>query len=259
MEVLLRPGEVLEELLGSGYRIIQSRRGYRYSLDSVLLAHFASFLPGRSALELGMGNGAASLLLARRRGEVKILGLELQEDLASQAQRSVVLNGLEGRVSVLVADWRAGPRLLSPNSFDLVLANPPYRALGSGRSSPRPQVALAKHGPQGGLEHLLRAAFWALRARGTLALIYHCSGLAGLIVSLRQAGLEPKRLRLVHSFPESEAEFALVSARKGARPELKALSPLILYTGRGRRQPSLELEVIYGSFRAERSNAGQAV
>jgi tRNA1Val (adenine37-N6)-methyltransferase len=245
---LLRPGEVLGELVGSGLRIIQSKKGYRYSLDAVLLAHFASSLPGRSALELGMGNGAVSLLLARRRKELKIVGLEMQQTLASQAQRSLVLNGMDKRISVLAADWGKVPSLFASDSFDLVLANPPYRTVGTGRSSPLPEVALAKHGRRGGLGELLRASSWVLKAKGTLALIYHSSGLADLMIGLRQARLEPKLLRLVHSFPESGAELALISARKGGRPGLRVSPPLILYAGRG-GSPSSEMAAIYNSFR----------
>lgn len=230
---LLRPGEVLEDLLGSGYRIIQSKRGYRYALDAVLLAHFASSFPGRSALELGMGNGAVSLLLAKRREGLKIVGLELQEILASQAQRSLILNGLEKRVRVLVADWRTASSLFPPGSFDLALANPPYRAVGTGRSSPRPEIALAKHSPPGALEDLVKASSWVLKAKGALVLIYHSSGLAHLVMALRQSRLEPKHLCLVHSFPGSDAEFALVSARKEGRPGLQAHPPLILYSEPG--------------------------
>ena len=253
---LLRPGEVLEELIGSGYRIIQSQRGYRYSLDAVLLAHFTASLPfpGTWALELGMGNGAASLLLARRRAGLRIVGIELQEALAGQAQRSVLLNGLEGRISILVADWRSTASLFPPDSFDLVLANPPYRAWGTGRLSPMKEVALAKHGPEGGLEDLLESASHVLRPGATLALIYHASALASVMVSLRRAHLEPKSCCLVHSYPESEAEFALVEARKGGRPGLKVLAPLILYS-KGRTRPrslSSDLEAIYNSFQAGR-------
>jgi len=246
---ILQRGERLEELISSGYRIIQGRKGYRYSLDAVLLAHFVSSFPGRSALELGMGNGAASLLLAKRREDLKITGIEIQEGLASQAQRSVIINGLEGRIFVLAEDWRNVPSLFPPHSFDLVFANPPYRSVGSGRVSPRGEVSLAKHGPQGRLESLVKAAVWVLKAKGTLSLIYHANGLVPLMACVRQAHLEPKSLRLVHSFFGSEAEFALVSARKEGREGLKVLPPLILYSGKGNR-PSPDLEAIYGSFRS---------
>jgi tRNA1Val (adenine37-N6)-methyltransferase len=256
MDNLLRPGEVLEDLVGSGYRIIQSKRGYRYSLDAVLLAHFASPLPGRSALELGMGNGAVSLLLARKRERLKIVGLELQELLASQAQRSLILNGLEKRISVLVANWGRVSCIFPPDFFDLALANPPYRAVGTGRFSPLPEVARAKHGPQGGLEDLLKASSWALKAKGTLALIYHCSGLVHLMICMHQAGIAPKCLRLVHSFPGSEAEFALISARKGGRPGLQVLPPLILYSEKG-GSPSSEVMAIYSSFQRTSPDEGK--
>jgi len=235
--------------MGSGYLIIQGRKGYRYSLDAVLLAHFASSFPGRSALELGTGNGAASLLLAKRREELRIVGMEIQEVLASQARRSVGINGLECRISVLKADWSDVPSLFPPCSFDLVFANPPYRSVGTGKVSPRGEVFLAKHIPQGGWEALLRASAWALKAKGMLCLISHASGLVSLMVRLRQAHLEPKSLWLVHSFAGSEAESAVVSAGKEGREGLRVLPPLILYSEKGNR-PTPDLKAIYGSFRS---------
>jgi tRNA1Val (adenine37-N6)-methyltransferase len=182
---------------------------------------------------------------------LKIVGMEVQENLASQAQRSVMLNGLDDRITVQVRDWRDASSRFPPHSFDLVFANPPFRAVGTGRVSPRAEVALAKHGPQGALKGLLKAASWVLRARGILALIYHVSSLAELVGSLRQANLEPKYLCLVHSLPESEAEFALVGACKEGRTGLKAWPPLILFSAKG-GPPSPELEAIYRSFRPAR-------
>ncbi|MDH7500045.1 MAG: methyltransferase, partial [candidate division NC10 bacterium] len=152
------------------------------------------------------------------------------------------------RISVLTGDWRDVPSLFPPCSFDLVFANPPYRSVGTGKVSPRSEVFLAKHMAQGGWEALLKAAAWALRAKGMLCLIYHADGLVSLMACLRQAHLEPKSLRLVHSFVGSEAEFALVSARREGREGLKVLPPLILYSRKGNR-PTPELEAIYGSFR----------
>lgn len=258
MSSLLRPGEDLEDLIGSGCRIIQSQRGYRYSLDAVLLAHFACAFPGRSALELGMGNGAVSLLLAQKREDLQIVGIEIQEVLASQAKRSVIINGLEGRIRILMADWRSAPCLFSPRSFDLVLANPPYRAVGTGRLSPKPEVALAKHCPPGSLEDMVRASSWVLKSKGTFALIYHCSGLGRLMVSLCRANLEPKYLRLVHSHRESDAEFVLMAARREGRSNLKVFPPLILYSGKEDSRPSPELEAIYGFFAAPKPHEGKA-
>lgn len=249
---MLRSGEAIAELVGSGYRIVQSLRGYRYSLEAVLLASFASSFPARWALELGMGNGAASLLLARKRDALKILGIEIQESLASQAWRSISLNDLQDRVFVLVADWKDARHLLPGGFFDLVFSNPPFRERGSGRVSPRRELAIARHASRQALEELIRSASWVLKAKGVFALIHRVEPLADLLSSLCRARLEPKWLRPVQSFPQGAAELVLVGARKEGRRGLQILPPLALYSS-SREGYSPELQAIYDSFKPARA------
>src|SRR5512136_2560356 len=130
---LIRDDETLESLFGGRLKILQKKKGYRYTIDSVLLAHFVEPKKGERILELGAGSGVISLLLAFRNPGVRVTGLELQADLADMAGRSISTNCLVGRVNIIQGDVRNIAEFLESRSKDVVVFNPPYRKMGSGK------------------------------------------------------------------------------------------------------------------------------
>jgi tRNA1Val (adenine37-N6)-methyltransferase len=230
---MLREGESLDALGSEGLRIIQSVRGFRHSMDALLLAHFAAPRPADRVLDLGCGNGAIGLLLAHRHPQIRVVGLEIQPALASRALRGAELNRLQDRVEIVDGDLRRVEALLPPAAFDLVLCNPPYREIGRGRLSPDPETRQAKHEVSATLPEIIAAIRYALAPKGRACLIYHASRLADLLTRLRVERLEPKLLRPVHSFPGADAELILVEARREGRPGLRMLAPLFVYQTRG--------------------------
>ncbi len=237
---LLRPGERLDDLLIGGLKIIQQVDGFRFSLDAVLLAHFATVKRGAAAVDLGAGTGVLGLLLAAR-GAASVTGVELDPDMAAMAGRSIVLNGLEGRLAVLCADVRsiASGGLLAAKRWDLVVANPPYRSPVGGAVSPRGAVALARHELAGGLDEFVAAAAYLLKERGRLAMVHLPERLADIVGAMRAAGLEAKRLRLVHPAPDKAAKLMLVEGVRGARPGLAVEPPLHVYDAAGRHSAAI--------------------
>jgi tRNA1Val (adenine37-N6)-methyltransferase len=230
---MLREGESLDALASGGLRIIQSMRGFRHSMDAILLAQFAAPRPTDRVLDLGCGNGAIALLLAHRHPPLRVVGLEMQPDLASRALRGAQLNGLHDRVEIVEGDLRRVETLLPPAGFDLVLCNPPYREVGRGRLNPDPETRQAKHEISATLQEVIAAIRCALAPKGRACLIYHGSRLADLLTRLRAERLEPKLLRPVHSFPGADAELILVEARREGRSGLRMLAPLFVYQTRG--------------------------
>lgn len=231
--VAIHPDETLDDLRPGGLKIIQKRDGYRFSLDPILLCGFARLDGVTAVLDLGTGSGVIPLLLARRSGATRILGMELQAAAADRARRSVELNGLTERVEIIEGDVRQVTGQLGPGSFDLVLSNPPFRPGGSGRIAPGAERAAARHELAGGLQDFVAAAARLLRPGGRCCLIHLAERLTDLLVELRGAGLEPKRLRLVHSRAGEEARLVLVEARRGGRPGLMVEAPLVIYDGEG--------------------------
>ncbi|WP_456433050.1 tRNA1(Val) (adenine(37)-N6)-methyltransferase [Thermosulfuriphilus sp.] len=220
--------EVTCEQLFGRLSICQPRHGYRYSIDAFLLAAFVHLRPGELAVEFGTGCGIVSLVLAMRYPKARILGLEIQESLAALAGRNLLASSLEDRVLFIRGDVREAPRLLR-RKVDVVLANPPYHPLGTGRLNPDEQETLARHEIMLDLKGLFQVAAGILRIKGRLYLVYPASRLAGLLSQAKATGLEPKRLQVVYSYPGDEGRLVLLEARKGSGEELRILSPFFIY------------------------------
>ena len=232
----------LDTLIDGKLRLYQSRMGYRFSLDALLLAHFVTINPHERIVDLGAGNGTIALLLSHLHPSASITALEVQPAMADRAKRSVALNGLEERVTVVSGDLREAQSLMAPSSFGAVVSNPPFRKAGSGRISPQREKQIARHEITGGLKDFLAAAAYLLRPKGRLALIYSTERAVELLAALRAAGLEPKRLRWVHSFAGDAALLLLVAAVKGGRSGVAVAPPLVIY--RAGKEYSAEVAAI---------------
>lgn len=242
-EVEIAHDETLDDLRAGGLKIIQSRKGYRFSLDPVLLCGFAKVGKGENVVDLGTGGGVIPLLLARRTEAQRLVGVEIQPSMADRARRSVRLNGLEGRVTILEGDLRRIGEILPSGAFDAVVANPPFRRGGTGRHALGEERAAARHELAGGIDDFLRAAARLLKRGGRLYVVFLAERLAELLEGMRRQRLEPKRLRCVHSRPGEEARMVLVEGRLGGKGGLVAEAPLHIYEGDGY---SAEVLALYG-------------
>jgi len=221
--------ETLDTLFERRIKLYQSRAGYRFSLDAVLLAHFVAIKARNKIVDLGAGNGAIALMLAVLHPATRVCAVEIQPAMIERARRNVTLNGLQDRLSILSGDVRALASLPDPGSFDVVVCNPPYRSPLSGRVSPNPEKRIARHEFAGALGHFLQAGNFLLAARGRLALVYPALRSVDVLASMRAAGIEPKRLRMVHSSFGSEASLVLVEGAKAGKSEIAVEAPLIVY------------------------------
>ena len=207
----------------------QNPNGYRFALDAFLLADFAPPHTTGLTIDLGTGCGVIACLLARRFPRIHIVALELQASLAAMAQRNVVHNTLTRQVSIVQADMRGAAACLAPASFDTVVCNPPYRAVGHGRLNPQTEKAIARHEVAVTLCQVVQTARRLLVRRGRLLVVYHPSRLAELCSRLQAADLNPCRLRFVHPSRQAPATMVLVEALRGGRDALDVLPSLIVY------------------------------
>lgn len=228
-------GETLDTLAAFRVKILQPREGYRFSLDPLLLCAFAEIGVRARVCDLGTGSGVMPLLLAKAGKGREFVGIELQEELAERARRSVALNGLEDRIRIVSADLRDLPGEFAAASCDVVMTNPPYRKPSSGRVAPGAERGAARFELAGGLTDFLRTAAFLLKNGGSFYLIYLAERLAELCDEMRTFRLEPKRLRMVHSRMGEPAKLVLVEGRRNARTGLTVEAPLIVYKeGKGR-------------------------
>lgn len=222
-----------DALFGGRLVCRQHRHGYRFSVDAVLLAHFVDPPNIDTILEIGAGCGIVSLLLAFRWPRLAVTALELQPPLAALCRHNFDANGYGDRIRVVNGDYRQLPQTVEPGSFGLVAANPPFRPVETGRVSGSPEQAVARHELAGSLAELVAATSFVLKARGRACFVYPASRAALLLTSLKNSGLEPKRLQVVHAYPGGRGRLVLVEAVKGGGEGLSILPPFFIYGERG--------------------------
>ena len=210
-------------------RITQNRTGYRFSIDAVLLAHFADPRSGDKVLDLGTGCGIIPLILAYRQPYTSIYGVEVQTELAELAKTNVRENRLEDRITVYCTDMKLLRPAMTSGPMDLVVCNPPFRKQGSGRINPDAQRAVARHEIKTNLSDIIQTSHRMLRTGGRLVLVYTAGRLTGILSRMRIEGIEPKFIRTIHSRQDTKATLILIEGVKGGRPDLKIAPPLIIY------------------------------
>jgi len=232
--------ETLDECGKGSLKIFQKKRGYRFSLDPFILFDFVRVKNGHRLLDLGTGSGILALLLAQAKPRSRLTALELSPVLLDLARRNALINGLEERIAFIKGDVCQIPNFLKKETFDGVVTNPPYRPLNSGRINPDPQKALARHEIKLTLPQMVDSVNHCLKPGGRWFVIYPAWRMVSLLSAARQQALEPKRLRVVHSFADKEAEWVLLEAVKGSREALKILPPLIVYHSPGVYSPAIQ-------------------
>jgi len=240
--------ETLDQLMPGRLQLWQARAGHRYSIDAVLLARFVLLTQCRQIADLGTGNGVLPLLLSHLSAAEKIWGFELQQEMVQRARRNVELNGLTERISIQAGDIRRIKEIHAGGTMDLVVSNPPYRPVASGRVAPNDERARARHELAGSIEDFTTAASWLLKAGGRFAVVYLVERLNQLFAAMSRSRIEPKRLRMVHATVNSAARLVLIEGAKGGRSGLRVEEPLVLYVGsQAERCYTDEVEQMYRS------------
>jgi tRNA1Val (adenine37-N6)-methyltransferase len=220
--------------------IHQSTRGYRFSLDAVLLAALPRPKPGDRVMDIGTGCGILPILLAFRNPEIQILGIELQRTLAQLAEKNVVANQLQDRVTVIHHDVRHLKSEIVGGTVDWIVSNPPYRSANTGRINPNAERAMARHEIHLTLRDLILTAKKFLRTGGQFAVIYPSERMVDLFYEMRSACIEPKWIQSIHSRQGDEARLMLVQGRMRGNSGLKVAPPLIIYGADGSYSKAVE-------------------
>lgn len=240
----LKPGERLDDLQRSHLRIIQNPEKFCFGMDAVLLSGFAKAKPGDRVVDLGTGTGIIPILMSAKTQAEHLTGLEIQPESADMARRSVLLNGLEERITIAEGDIKEASELLGAAAFDVVTCNPPYMIGQHGLVNPDAPKAIARHEILCTLEDVVREAAKLLRPGGKCYLVHRPFRLAEIIGTLLAYRLEPKRMRLVHPFADKEPNMVLIEASRGGNPRMTVEAPLIVYREPGVYMP--EIYEIYG-------------
>ncbi len=245
-EIPIREDEGLDELFDGRIRIIQKKEGYRFSIDAILLAHVSSQFPADSVIDLGTGSGVIPLILARKTSAPRIVGVEVQKEMADMAGRTIELNGFAERVSILHEDLRNLNKCFAASSFDLVVSNPPYYPLGEGRINPDEPKAIARHELMVKVADIGEVSHYLVKPSGKVIIIFPARRLRELFSVLQKCNLTPELLQVFYSHPHEEARLVLVESRKGGNPELEIKEPFFMYTTEG--SYSEEMQKIYNEL-----------
>lgn len=241
------------EPLSGGVRVLVSRE-HGFGTDAVLLADFSRPKPGESWADLGTGCGVIPLLWRVRTKAGKITGVEIREQAAEQARRSVEENGFAGEIAILHGDARQLRDHFAAGSLDGIACNPPYTAAGAGIPSPSDARRTARQGDSFPLEDLAREARYVLRFGGRLCVCLRPNRLGEAVVVFHQADLEPKRLRLVQQRAGKAPFLFLLECRRGGKPGM-TVEPVLLLEGEN-GEPTEEIESIYGDYRDNPEHQG---
>ncbi len=249
LTISLMPNERVDDLQCDGLKIIQNKDMFCFGMDAVLLANFVKLKNHAKYMDLGTGTGVIPLLLAGKCNgasfeDVSLTALEVQEPCAAMAARSVELNGLSEKVSILHGDIKEVFENFKKASFDIVTCNPPYISGGKGLDNPSAPKNIARHEILVTLKDVVAAAAHLLKDGGSFYMVHKPFRLPEIFAEMRDHGLEPKTMRLVQPFKDKEPNMVLVEAVKGGGAFLKILPTLNVYDTPG--VYTKEILTIYG-------------
>lgn len=233
MEIKLKPGERLDDLQVKGYEIIQDPSKFCFGIDAVLLSTFAKVKKGERALDLGTGNGIIPLLLAAKTSGEAFFGLEIQEECASLARRSVCHNGLEEKIEIVTGDIKEAGKSFGSASFHVVTTNPPYMIADHGITNAEDAKTIARHEVLCDLNDIIRESGKVLHFKGRFYMVHRPFRLAEIMATMMKYDIEPKRIRFVHPYIDKEPNMVLIEGLKGGKSRIKVEPPLIVYNEDG--------------------------
>jgi tRNA1Val (adenine37-N6)-methyltransferase len=223
-KIELNENERIDDLQYKGLKIIQNNDGFCFGIDSVILSDFAKNIKENSdVVDLGTGTGILGLLLCGKTKLRTITGIEIQEDVAKMAERSIKLNELENRFKIFNVNINSvfKENLLEKNKFDVVIMNPPYKELGSGITNENKSKLIARHEITATLEDFVKTAAALLKDKGELYIVHKPERTVDIITKLRENKLEPKELKVVYSRKDTDASLILIKAVKGRKEIFK--------------------------------------
>ncbi len=226
--------------------IEQNIQGYRYSIEPFLLADFIRLQAGFSVLDVGTGCGVIPLLLTKRQPDLQITSVEVQESLYNLAVANIDQNGLTDRIELIHGDFTQVASTLGKEIFDLIISNPPYRKVDTGRKNPNGEKAIARHEILLNLAAILEHSAPLLKPGGKIALAYPPLRLNETLTEMKRWELVPTRLRFIHGSRDADAKIFLVEGIKGTRPDCVVEAPLYVYENEN--SYTEEMKHIYDSF-----------
>lgn len=230
----LKENERIDDLEFKGLKIIQNSEGFCFGIDSVLLSDFAKEIKKNSkVVDIGTGTGIISLLLCKKAEISKIYGIEIQEEVADMARRSIILNNLKDKFEIINKNIKSVFEVLEPNSINAIVTNPPYMKLNTGAQNESKKKLVSRHEIECNLEDIVKISYKLLKSKGEFYMVHRAERIVDILYYLRKYKLEPKKIRFIHSKKYKEPNLVLIKAIKDAGEHLKIERPLVVYNDDG--------------------------
>lgn len=234
MEIILKENERIDDLELENLKIIQNKNGFCFGMDSVLLSDFAKEITNNSkVIDLGTGTGILPILLSAKTKDTKFVGIEIQQEVAEMANRSVYLNNLQDRIEIINDNIKNLKNKYNTCTFDAVISNPPYKKEGTGKINLQESKIISRHEITANLEDFIEISKYLLKDKGSLYLVHRPERLVDILYILRKYKLEPKKMKIISSHINDEPNLVLIKAVKNAKPFLKIEKPLYIYENDG--------------------------
>ncbi len=240
----LKDNERVDELHRNGYKIIQNPEKFCFGMDAVLLSGFAKVKEGETVLDIGTGTGIIPILLEAKTEGRHFTGLEIQEDSADMAKRSVAMNELSDKIDIVTGDIKEAGTIFDAASFDVITTNPPYMIGSHGLKSQDEPKAIARHEICCTLEDVVREGSRLLKPGGRFYMVHRPFRLVEIFSTLTAYKLEPKRMQMVYPYLDKEPNMVLIEACRGGKSRITVEKPLIVYQEQGKY--TSEIYDIYG-------------
>ena len=251
MDINLLPEEKIEDLGIGGYKIIQSKQGFCFGSDAVLLSKFATFKKGAKVLDLCTGTGIIPVLCWAKNNLESVDAVEIMPHVAHMAQRTMELNGVSDKIRVINADLKDAAEIYGKRTFDAVTCNPPYMNQGGGLVNPKDFLAVARHEICCTLDDVVRISSMVLKQQGKLFMVHRADRLCDVITTFRKYNIEPKRLSMVHPNHKSAPNLILVEGALFGKVQLKVTAPVYMYDGDGNYIQQITDELFDTSHKTE--------
>lgn len=234
MDVELKENERIDDLEFKGLKIIQNEKGFCFGMDSVLLSDFAKNMKNNSTvLDLGTGTGIIPILLCGKTNLKKVVGIEIQQDVANMAKRSSQLNNLQDRFEVVNTNIIDLKNIYEKQSFDVIVTNPPYKKENTGITNENEAKLISRHEITANLEDFISISKDLLKDKGEFYMVHRPERLVDILSLMRKYKIEAKILKFVSPNKNKEPNLILIKGIKNANSFLKVEKNLYVYNEDG--------------------------
>ena len=230
----LKENERIDDLEFENLKIIQNIEGFCFGIDSVLLSDFAKKIKSDSkVLDIGTGTGIIPILLSKKSRAKKFYAVEVQEEVADMAKRSIKINKLEDKIEIINDNIKNINNYIENNTIDAIVTNPPYKKISTGITNENEKKLISRHEVKCNLEDIIKISYKLLKSKGEFYMIHRPDRLVEIISIMRNYKIEPKIIRFIYSDKNKESKMVLVKGVKDANEYIIVEKPLIIYNEKG--------------------------